>query len=84
MAHLNLRSLKDRDHLVQLQTLASEKGFDMLAISESWLNSTVSNAEVGPHTDQSHVTLLLATSVENRFSVFRFIQSETLSNVMSN
>lgn len=46
MAHLNFRSLKNRDHLVQLQMLTSEKGFDVLAISESWLNSTVSNAGV--------------------------------------
>lgn len=46
MAHLNIRSLKNRDHLVQLQMLTSEKGFDVLAISESWLNSTVSNAGV--------------------------------------
>ncbi|XP_068680135.1 uncharacterized protein [Montipora foliosa] len=46
MAYLNIRSLKNRDHLVQLQTLVSEKGFDVLAISESWLNSTVSNVEV--------------------------------------
>ena len=46
IAHLNIRSLKNRDHLVQLQTLVSEKGFDVLAISESWLNSTVSNVEV--------------------------------------
>ena len=46
MAHLHIRSLKNRDHLVQLQMLTSEKGFDVLAISESWLNSTVSNAGV--------------------------------------
>ena len=46
MAHLNIRSLKNRDHLVQLQMLTSEKGFDVLAILESWLNSTVSNAEI--------------------------------------
>ena len=46
MAHLNIRSLKNRDHLVQLQMLTSEKGFDVLATLESWLNSTVSNAEI--------------------------------------
>ena len=39
MAHLNIRSLKNRDHLVQLQTLVSEKGFDVLAILESLIGS---------------------------------------------
>ena len=47
MAHLNIRSLKNRNHLIQLQMLTREKAFDILAISESWLNSTVTNAEIG-------------------------------------
>ena len=46
MAHLNIRSFKNREHLVQLQMLTNEKGFDVLAISESWLNYTVYNVEV--------------------------------------
>lgn len=46
MAHLNIRSLKNRDHLIQLRMLTREKAFDILAISESWLNSTVTNAEI--------------------------------------
>ena len=47
MAHLNIRSLKNRNHLIQLQMLTREKAFDILAIAESWLNSTVTNAEIG-------------------------------------
>lgn len=46
IAHLNIRSLKNRDHLLQLRILIQEKGYDIFTVSESWLNSTVSNAEV--------------------------------------
>ena len=46
MAHLNIRSLKNRNHLIQLRNIAEEKNYGIIAISESWLNSTVSNAEV--------------------------------------
>ena len=43
---LNIRSLKKRDHLLQLRCLVKENCYDVFAVSESWLNSTVSNAEV--------------------------------------
>ena len=46
VSHLNIRSLKNRDHLIQLRLLACEKNFDILALSESWLSSTATNAEV--------------------------------------
>ena len=46
MAHLNIRSLKNRNHLIQLRNIAEEENYGIIAISESWLNSTVSNAEV--------------------------------------
>ena len=46
IAHLNIRSLKKRDHLLQLRCLVKENCYDVFAVSESWLNSTVSNAEV--------------------------------------
>lgn len=46
IAHLNIRSLKNRDHLTQMRQLAHDTNLDIIAISESWLNSTVINAEV--------------------------------------
>ena len=46
IGHLNIRSLKKRDHLLQLRCLVKENCYDVFAVSESWLNSTVSNAEV--------------------------------------
>ncbi|CAB3994838.1 Hypothetical predicted protein [Paramuricea clavata] len=45
-AHLNNRSLKKRDHLLQLRCLVKEKDYDVFAVLESWLNSTISNAGV--------------------------------------
>ena len=41
LAHLNVRSLKNRDNLIQLRQLIDEQQHDILTISESWLNSTV-------------------------------------------
>ena len=46
IAHLNIRSLKKGDHLLQLRCLVKENCYDVFAVSESWLNSTVSNAEL--------------------------------------
>ena len=46
IAHLNVRPLKTRSHLLQVRELTREKDYDVLAVSESWLNSTVTNAEV--------------------------------------
>ena len=46
IAHLNVRSFKTRSHLLQVRELMREKDYDVLAVSESWLNSTVTNAEV--------------------------------------
>ncbi len=46
LAHLNVRSLKNRDNLIQLRELNGEHQYDILTISESWLNSTVKNPEV--------------------------------------
>ena len=46
IAHLNVRSVKERNHLIQLRELMREKNYEVLAISESWLNSTTTNAEV--------------------------------------
>ena len=46
IAHLNVRSIKNRNHLIQVRELMKDSNYDILAISESWLNSTVTNAEV--------------------------------------
>ena len=46
VAHLNIRSLKNRSHIVQMRDLMREKDYDIFAVSESWLNSTVTNAEI--------------------------------------
>ena len=46
IAHLNARSIKNRNHLIQVRELMKDRNYDILAFSESWLNSTVTNAEV--------------------------------------
>ena len=43
--HLDARSLKIREHLAQIKELVNEN-VDVLAVSESWLNSSTANAEV--------------------------------------
>ena len=44
--HLNAQSIKSRNHIIQIRELVVNKNMDILAISESWLNSSTSNAEV--------------------------------------
>ena len=44
--HLNIRSLRNTAHLIQLRELAISQKLDIITISETWLNSTVTNAEV--------------------------------------
>ena len=46
IGHLNIRSLKKRDHLLQLHSLMRDNVHNIFVESESWLNSTISNAEV--------------------------------------
>ena len=51
LAYLNVRSLKNRDNLIQLRELNGEHQYDILTISEStvnpqYRNSTVKNPEV--------------------------------------
>ena len=46
MIHLNIRSLRNTAHLIQLRELAISQKLDVITISETWLNSTVTNAEV--------------------------------------
>ncbi len=35
-----------RNHLIQVRELVRDNNYDILALSESWLHSTVTNAEV--------------------------------------
>ena len=45
--HLNIQSIKNRNHLIQIRELVSDNKVDViLAISETWLNSSILNAEV--------------------------------------
>lgn len=46
IVHLNVRSLKNREHFVQVKQLILDNQHKIFAVSESWLNSNVSNAEV--------------------------------------
>ena len=46
MAHLNIRSLKNRSHSIQVKNLVSEHDFDILTLSETWLNGSVDNSEI--------------------------------------
>ena len=46
MAHLNIRSLKNRSHSIQVKNLVSENDFDILTLSETWLNGSVDNSEI--------------------------------------
>ena len=43
IAHLNIRSLKSREHLFLLQHTIEEHDFDIFTMSETWLDSTVDN-----------------------------------------
>lgn len=46
VAHLNVRSLKCRDHFIQVKQTVLENKFDILTISESWLDNSVTNLEI--------------------------------------
>lgn len=45
--HLNIRSLRNSAHLLQLRELTNNRKFDIITISETWLNTTVTSGEVG-------------------------------------
>ena len=45
-AHLNTRSIKCRDHFVLVKDTILTNKFDVFTISESWLDSTVSDLEI--------------------------------------
>ena len=46
IAHLNVRSLKCRDHYVLVKETVLANRFDIFTVSETWLNSTVQDLEI--------------------------------------
>ena len=46
IAHLNVRSIKNREHYILAKELAIKIKFDIFTISESWLDNTVTDIEV--------------------------------------
>ena len=46
LLHLNIRSLKKRGHFIQIRNLARDKNYEVISLSETWLNSSVKNAEI--------------------------------------
>ena len=46
IVHLNIRSLRNIVHLTEVKELVKLKNIDVLTISESWLNSSVTNREI--------------------------------------
>ena len=46
IAHLNVRSLKCREHFVLVKEAILENKFDIFTISETWLNSSVTDLEI--------------------------------------
>jgi len=46
VAHLNARSIKNRDHYILTKNLVAENDFDILTVSETWLDSSVTDLEV--------------------------------------
>ena len=46
IAHLNIRSLKNRARCIQIKNLITESNFDIFTISETWLNKPVYDSEI--------------------------------------
>ena len=44
--HLNAQSLKNRVHFPEVKELAQAHDFDIFAVSETWFNTTVTNASI--------------------------------------
>lgn len=46
IAHLNIRSIKNRAHFIEAREFVTTNNIDIFTISETWLNSTVKNVEI--------------------------------------
>ena len=45
IAHLNIRSLKNREHYILAKEAVHASKIDIFTVSETWLDSTVSDIE---------------------------------------
>ena len=46
IAHVSIRSLRNTSHLIETKELVKSHNIDVLTMSETWLNSTVTNGEI--------------------------------------
>ena len=46
LVHLNIRSLKNNAHLLELRKFTKSNKIDVLTVSETWLNTSVTNKEI--------------------------------------
>ena len=46
IAHMNAQSLNNRQHFLEIKEMALQNNFDILTFSETWFNSSVTNASV--------------------------------------
>ena len=46
IAHLNARSIKNRDHYILTKNLLAENDFDIFTVSETWLDNSITDLEV--------------------------------------
>ena len=46
LAHLNIRSLRNTAHLIQIKEFILKTKAEVLTLSETWLNTTIMNAEI--------------------------------------
>ena len=46
LAHINARSFKNRNHFILINEVVLAKKFDILCVSESWLDSSISDIEL--------------------------------------
>ena len=58
IAHLNAELFKCRQHFIETKRLALERDFDILTISETWSNSSVSNIVLSKFLDTRSIDLI--------------------------
>lgn len=46
IAHLNARSMRPPDKFYDLQNIVSGAGLDIICVTESWLDSSISDSEI--------------------------------------
>jgi hypothetical protein len=56
LVHLNIRSLRNTAHLTQLKEFLSKTKTEALTLSETWLNTTITNAEIYSTSKVIHYT----------------------------